>query len=740
MPTDNASSAPADLPAKGPLHGSALAVSVADLPGVVYRCRHDKDRTMLGLPETVQDLTGYTPEELIHNRQLRFSELIHPEDRERVRGEIREAIQSERPFRVPYRIRRRDGEERWVLEDGREADQGKGGETSDEQILVGYIQDITVPPASRLAKVQDEVETIRRQARRLKLLQEVTAIANRERRVEAAVGLALPKVCRAFGFSMGQVFLGGEGDLRKGNPPFEAARVWHVLEDHGEFSSLREGTGGCEWDIEKGLPQRVLRAGSSEWVEDVGEDPGLLRSTPNGACPVVSGVGFPVMSGERSIGVVAIYSRKAVADDAEVRQLLEQIGLQLGRVWEREEGSRNLRVAEGWLRQLAHNVEAVLWLSNLEGEILYLSPGFEKLTGGRAPISHWRELMEIVHPEDRSRLENLFIQTDRVPYKIEYRILVDGEARWIRQKGFPVENHAGEVYRVGGLAEDVTAHRRTLQDLEEATRFLERTISSLAEGVLVIDTSGDGRKVLEVNRAVEEMFGYRREELVGRTTEHLHVDRDSFLNFGKEGNPVLEEKGVFRTAYPMKRKDGTVFQAEQTVTLLDPIRGLTGGAVSVVRDISERETAISRLRESEERFRQIAEYIDDIFWIRSPEMDRVEYVSPAYQEIVGRPVEELYDDPSAWLSQVHPEDQERVLMSAERSAEGGFEEEYRIIREDGEVRWIWDRAFPVRNAKGEVYRLLGVAEDITDRKELEGQLLQSKKNGSGRQAGRRGRP
>jgi PAS domain S-box-containing protein len=93
------------------------------------------------------------------------------------------------------------------------------------------------------------------------------------------------------------------------------------------------------------------------------------------------------------------------------------------------------------------------------------------------------------------------------------------------------------------------------------------------------------------------------------------------------------------------------------------------------------------------------------------------YVSPAYEEIWGRSCASLYASPQSWLDAIHPEDRERVrTASLTKQAAGDYCEEYRIIRPDGTVRWIRDRAFPVRDHAGNVYRLAGLAQDITANK------------------------
>ncbi len=142
----------------------------------------------------------------------------------------------------------------------------------------------------------------------------------------------------------------------------------------------------------------------------------------------------------------------------------------------------------------------------------------------------------------------------------------------------------------------------------------------------------------------------------------------------------------------------------------------------------ERKQAEAALRESEERFRQLAENIHDVFWLTDPSKNVMLYVSPAYETIWGRSCAELYASPRLWIEAIHPEDRDRVLEAAEtRQVLGTYDEEYRIVRPDGAPRWIRDRAFPVHNAAGAVDRVAGVARDITDRKEAEWNLREKER-------------
>jgi len=133
----------------------------------------------------------------------------------------------------------------------------------------------------------------------------------------------------------------------------------------------------------------------------------------------------------------------------------------------------------------------------------------------------------------------------------------------------------------------------------------------------------------------------------------------------------------------------------------------------------------SVLREKLERFAQLADHIDQVFWMTDPAKNEMLYVSPAFERVWGQDPATLYSNPQNWLQAIHSEDRKRVRAALPDQAAGTYREEYRIIRPDGDERWISDRAFPVRNEAGEVYRIVGVAVDITGRKRLEQHLRES---------------
>lgn len=131
------------------------------------------------------------------------------------------------------------------------------------------------------------------------------------------------------------------------------------------------------------------------------------------------------------------------------------------------------------------------------------------------------------------------------------------------------------------------------------------------------------------------------------------------------------------------------------------------------------------VRPNEQSFCQLAESIGAVFWMTDPGKTRMIYVSPGYAKVWGRSCASLYESPAAWLDSVHPEDRNRIAEAAlTTQIDGDYDEEYRIVRPDGAICWIHDRAFPVRDEAGEVFRIAGIAEDITERKRLEQEVIE----------------
>ncbi|GAB3442373.1 response regulator [Massilia solisilvae] len=174
----------------------------------------------------------------------------------------------------------------------------------------------------------------------------------------------------------------------------------------------------------------------------------------------------------------------------------------------------------------------------------------------------------------------------------------------------------------------------------------------------------------------------------------------------------------------------------------DKIRGLEGGADNYLAAPIEADELIANvnallrmrqtqdeLRDSEERFRQLTDTIEDVFWMFSVPDATPDYVSPAYEALWGRSRALLAQRHDDWLEGVHPDDRAQLAARwAALATEPSYDEEYRLLLPDGTVRWVRDRLRPVRNAKDEVYRVARITSDISHRKEMEALLRAADSN------------
>jgi len=159
---------------------------------------------------------------------------------------------------------------------------------------------------------------------------------------------------------------------------------------------------------------------------------------------------------------------------------------------------------------------------------------------------------------------------------------------------------------------------------------------------------------------------------------------------------------------------------------------LTRLVPAVERELREAQVRLERkrsqvaLRESEERFRQLAENIEVVFFMFEMESDnspgRISYVSPVYEQVWGRPVESLLGNKDAWLEAIHADDRPEVRSALPKLGQRDFDFEFRLQRPDGTIRWIHYRAFPIVNEAGQVHRIAALADDVTERKEAQQRL------------------
>jgi PAS domain S-box-containing protein len=455
-----------------------------------------------------------------------------------------------------------------------------------------------------------------------------------------------------------------------------------------------------------------------------------------------------------------------------------------------EIGDEREAEAKDALRHQAVQLEAALdvagmgvWFGNLRtGEIGRIRSGgpITGLPAAQTPATT-REFMDIVHPDDR---EALAAQIERAIrdgfYGAEFRIVLPGgEVRWVSSRGRCLFDADGSPSYMTGVDLDITDRKRD----EERIRHLNRVhaVRSAINQAIVREPDLD-RILAEACRIAVETGGFRmawlglvdpgsgrlvrraaaaadagtleiidtlivatppagcaftaRALVTGQPEVCEDIEHDPEAASWRQ--PALERGYRSMASVAIVSNGRTIgafniyadrlgaFDAEER-RLLGELAGDIGFAIDVHQREQERRRAEAERRAAEDRFRQLAETIQQVFWMTDAHGTLL-YVSPAFETIFGRSCDSVAASPGVWMDAVHADDRERVEQASyARLRRGDYDEVYRIVRPDGAVRWIRDRAFQLRDEKGEVYRLAGTAADITEQRLLEEQLQQAQK-------------
>ena len=270
-----------------------------------------------------------------------------------------------------------------------------------------------------------------------------------------------------------------------------------------------------------------------------------------------------------------------------------------------------------------------------------------------------------------------------------------------------------EAERQQAINERLATQAASLQN----ERRYQQILNAIPDLIFVKDRNS---RLVWANQALQDFYGMSLEEIQGIvdtpfsdpefTSQYLEDDAVVFEN--GESLDIPEESIV--------RHDGTV---QSFSTVKSPLRNQQGEVtelVGVSRDITQRLQAERELQERDQRWRHFAENSHAVVWMTRPDLQESTYVNPAYERVWGRSRQSLIDNPESWLEAVHPEDRERVQATMGRELQHQLAiAEYRLIRPDGTIRWVRDQGFAMRNEAGEIYGYGGLAEDITEKKQLE---------------------
>jgi PAS domain S-box-containing protein len=412
--------------------------------------------------------------------------------------------------------------------------------------------------------------------------------------------------------------------------------------------------------------------------------------------------------------------------------LLRVVSEMVGNALERKRAQEELQASEERFRLIAENASDVIWTMDLDANFTYISPSIQQVSGYTPEeamglglrVLATDESFELARKEFQDGLTREVDSREEGPRPVTLELeqkRKDGTLGWAEVKVAVIRDQDGKPISVQGVTRDVTERKESEKQLQESEESFRTIFDSAAYGILLADMVT--KRFHMANRTISEMIGYSRSELQQLDMASIHPEEA--LSF------VLEQfekqaQGEITTArsLPIKRKDGSVFYADVTSAPLTML-GKTY-LMGIFSDITDRKEAEEALRNSEARYRMLADNVTDSIWTMDMDL-RLTYSSPAFTKLTGYTLEEVQD---LTIGQIlTPASVEsitsRILDVFAREQSGGLDPsevltaEVELYCKDGSTVWTETSARFLRDENGQAIGMLGVSRDITERKRVE---------------------
>lgn len=642
-----------------------------------------------------------------------FDELakrVHPNDIAGQKASILASLKGDALYRRDHRVRTHDGRWIWIQSHGKVTSRDAQGRALR---LVGYNADITARKTAELARSESE--------ERFRAIFEQAAVGITRVDLDGVIVEVNQKFCEMLGYAREELLGKRVRDVTYPDDYDQGSRYRQMLKEGGARSM-------------SGEKRFIRKDGGMVWA----------RRTMSAACD----------TGGKPLYVISI-----VED-----------------ITERKRAEAALREGEERFRATFENAPVGIMHTALsDNRILHANPKLCELLGFTREELLGKTTDEILHPDyrgtDRDKYRERMLKGEMSSYSSE-RVFVrkDGSSLWCNRTVSLARDASGEPLYFIRIVEDVTERRLSAQ-----RREMEHAIVGiLADAVTVTDA------LPTVIRAICEgldwdcgfHWSWDEPSQLLRCQEHWFRPAESLDEFVQATLGMVNEAPVELLATPSGGLVRRVWAGAKPVWLDDvartpdfrrapaarsaelhgafafpimmegrpwgvmeffshEIREPDEALLQIVRAIGSqigqfirRKETEQALREAEEQFRQLAGNIPQVFWICDARHHRAIYISSAFREITGLDPEKLKVRAHGWLDAVHPDDREQVVAARALAASGKYDQTFRIVKPDGSVRWVRDRAFPVYDTSGSVYRIAGICEDITDKKTAEERLAQ----------------
>ncbi len=705
-------------------------------------------------------------------------ELVVPEDRERARSGVEHALAKRQDYDIEYRVRRpKSGECVWVAVKGR----GLFSPSGEVDGMIGVVQEITARKRDeeKLQAQDRELQLISRNApaiishwdREHRLIFASHAFAERwGKRPEEFIGKTVTEVLGAQAFAAlrphVERVLAGETVVFEMEVPYDgigqryvqASYAPDVGEDgrvRGYLSAVIDMTDRRRTEIalfeseerlrmatrtgKVGLWDWDVAANRVTWTESLYEIHGVRPADFGATIEAFAALVHPDDRApvERAIKSALEHDARFELEFRAVRPNGQVIWLFTNATVVREEGrpvrmygatldvtarktaEQAMRESESRFRTLASHAPVGIFLTNAAGDTVFVNETWSTIVGIRSDQARGRNWAEAIHPEDRARVTAEWEEALRAekPVMVEYRFLrPDGSITWVQGQAVPLRDPRGQRAGYIGTLADVT-QRKAAEDRLRAQEAQLRLISTNAP--IMLSHCDRDRRVLFVNRAYSERFQRAPEEIVGRPIAEV-IGAEAYAVIEPYIDRVLAGESLqFEVEMPYREIGRRFMRAGYVPEFAED--GSVRGWLSAISDSTEHKRTEEALRDSEVRFRTLADNIVQFAWILDAD-GRRQWCNQRFYEFTGLSVERVMRGDALDLH--HPDYGDRVRQKFARHLQTGepWEDLFPLRALDGNYRWFLSRAIPIRDASGRVMQWFGTNTDVTELREAQEKL------------------
>ncbi|UCC96666.1 MAG: PAS domain S-box protein [Phycisphaerales bacterium] len=421
------------------------------------------------------------------------------------------------------------------------------------------------------------------------------------------------------------------------------------------------------------------------------------------------------------------WTNRALFDDQGRAVIFQSFGED---ITDRKEAEDALKQSEEKFRLAMETTNDALWDWDMVTNEVYRNPRHATMLGyepGELSASQ-QEWEKRIHPEDKpSVFEAVKAHSDgTIPsFNIEYRLATkSGDYIWVLGRGKVVAySNDGAPVRMLGTNVDITEKKKAETELRNSKNLLEKIFDGLDSAIFVLDHEMPPH-IIDCNCSAVDVFGYAKSDLLGRTTDCLHVNKETLLEFQNKLFSAIKERGHLSSfEFRMKRRNGEIFPSEHAVFPLQNDDGDRIGWVSVIRDITERRKTLQTIRENQELIQGILDNTASVIVVRDTR-GRYVMVNRQAQAVSGLDSCEII---GKTLFEIHTHAHAKKILADDKKV---FESRAPLSIEDqlyikDEMRTFLGTRFPLLNAAGEPYAICTVATDISERKKVEDALRES---------------